>query len=203
MIIESHIQNMIKSLISGEARAIESIYDQIDQNFWSAVDIILRNNYPIIVTGSGTSHSVALRFAHLLSCCGTPAFYIHPGDAIHGSAGVVIKGMILIAISKGGETYEINKFVEIAKERGAFVIGITGNEKSTLAQLSNLIIKIKITQDIDPFGAIALGSSLVISAMCDAFCVALLNLRGYSFENFIRTHPGGEIGRKFYSDQIG
>jgi arabinose-5-phosphate isomerase len=150
----------------------------------------------VIVSGSGTSHAVALRFAHLLSCCGTPALFLHPGDSQHGAAGAVRAEDVLVALSKGGETTEVNFLVNVARERGAKVIGITEKPASTLGKLSDITLEIKAPEGVDPYGMIATGSSLFNSAFCDALCIVLLNLRGYSLEQFGETHPGGAVGQK-------
>ena len=149
-----------------------------------------------IVSGSGTSHAVALRFAHLLSCCGTPALFLHPGDSQHGAAGAVRQGDVWIGLSKGGETTEVCFLAGIARKRGAKVVAITEQPASTLAGLADVVLVAQAPEGIDPYGMIATGSSLFNSAFCDAVCVALLELRGYSVESFGETHPGGAVGHK-------
>jgi arabinose-5-phosphate isomerase len=122
--------------------------------------------------------------------------FIHPGDGQHGLSGAVTSKDILMAISKGGETTEVNHLARIAKQRGAILIALTEKPDSTLGQMSDIVLKVVAPVDVDPYGMIATGSSLVNSAFCDALCVVLLKLRGYSQEHFGQTHPGGAVGLK-------
>jgi arabinose-5-phosphate isomerase len=193
---EQQILEMATDVISLESSAVASLVEQLKPSLVRAAQTMLGCKGHIIVAGSGTSHAVALRFAHLLSCCGTPAFFLHPGDSQHGAAGAVRAEDILVALSKGGETTEVIFLANVAKERGATVIGITEKPASTLGKISNIILEIKAPEGVDPYGMIATGSSLFNSAFCDALCVVLLNLRGYSLEQFGKTHPGGAVGIK-------
>jgi len=187
---------LARSVIQREIDGIATLMDQLDDNFVDVIRKMLNCKGHILITGAGTSNPVAARLAHLLSCCGTPALFIHPGDSQHGLAGAVTEKDILIAISKGGETTEINHLAQVAKSRGAAVIAMTEKPESTLGKLSHAILLVKAPPEGDPHGMIATGSSLVNSAMGDALCVVLLQLRGYSLEKFGETHPGGAVGRK-------
>lgn len=193
---EQQILEMATNVIDLESRAVASLMEQLKPSLVRAARVMLDCKGHVIVSGSGTSHAVALRFAHLLSCCGTPALFLHPGDSLHGASGAVRAGDVLVALSKGGETTEVNFLAKTAKERGATVIGITEKPASTLAGLSDITLEIKAPEGVDPYGMIATGSSLFNSAFCDALCIVLLNLRGYSLEQFGETHPGGAVGRR-------
>jgi arabinose-5-phosphate isomerase len=192
---ELEILEMATNVIALESKAVASLAKQLKPTLVLAARAMLDCTGHVIVAGSGTSHAVALRFAHLLSCCGTPALFLHPGDSQHGSAGAIRSEDVLIALSKGGETTEVNFLAKVAKERGALVIGITEKPASTLGKLSDITLEITTPEGVDPYGMIATGSSLLNSAFCDALCVVLLNLRGYSVEQFGQTHPGGAVGR--------
>ncbi len=183
-------------VIQQESAAVAAVSGQINQSLVEAARLILDCQGHVLVAGSGTSHPVGARLAHLLSCCGTPALFIHPGDSQHGLSGAVTGRDILIAISKGGETVEVNYLARIAKSRGAKLIALTEKPASSLGQLSDIVLQVVAPPEIDPYGMIATGSSLVNSAFCDALCVVLLNLRGYSKEQFGQTHPGGAVGLK-------
>jgi len=193
---EQQIMEMATGVINLESKAVASLVEQLKPSLVQAAQTMLDCKGHVIVAGSGTSHAVALRFAHLLSCCGTPALFLHPGDSQHGAAGAVRAEDVLVALSKGGETNEVNFLAKTAKERGAIVIGITEKPVSTLAGLSDITLEIKAPEGVDPYGMIATGSSLFNSAFCDALCIVLLNLRGYSLEQFGQTHPGGAVGQK-------
>ena len=188
------LRELAAGVIRKESAAVASAADQLPEEFAPAVRMLLECTGHVIVSGSGTSHAVALRFAHLLSCVGTPALFLHPGDSQHGAAGAVRSGDVWIGISKGGETTEVCFLASIAKQRGAKVVAITEKPASTLGQTADLVLTVQAPDGIDPYGMIATGSSLFSSAFCDAICVALLELSGYSVESFGETHPGGAVG---------
>lgn len=190
------ILQLAGNVILQESRGVAEIIPQLDQSFVDAAYLLLGCQGHVLVAGSGTSHAVGARLAHLLSCCGTPALFIHPGDSQHGLSGAVTQQDVLIAISKGGETTEVNDLAHIAKKRGARVIVLTEKPNSTLGKQANVILHIQALHDIDPYGMIATGSSLVNAAFGDALCVVLLHLREYSVDQFGETHPGGAVGKK-------
>ena len=196
VIDEGQILETARQVIEAESRAVASLVGQLQPTLVQAAQAMLECQGHVIVAGAGTSHAVGLRFAHLLSCCGTPALFLHPGDSQHGASGAIRPGDVLVALSKGGETAEVNFLARTARERGATVIGITEKPASTLAQLSDITLEIKAPEGVDPYGMIATGSSLFNAAYCDALCVVLLNLRGYSRDQFGQTHPGGAVGLK-------
>jgi D-arabinose 5-phosphate isomerase GutQ len=187
---------LARQTIRRESAAVATLVEQLDERFVEAAQKLLACRGHVLVAGSGTSHAVAARLAHLLSCCGTPALFIHPGDAQHGLAGAVAAGDVLVAISKGGETTEVIHLARVAKKRGAEVIALTENPASTLGKLSDAVLRVQAPADADPYGMIATGSSLVNAAYGDALCVVLLHLRGYSVDEFGETHPGGAVGLK-------
>jgi arabinose-5-phosphate isomerase len=193
---DAAILDRAAGVIRDEAAAVAGLVGELPEGLPQAVRLLLDCRGHVIVSGSGTSHAVALRFAHLLSCCGTPAFFLHPGDSQHGAAGAVRAGDVWVGLSKGGETTEVCYLAGIARKRGATVIAITEQADSTFGRLADLVLEVRAPADVDPFGMIATGSSLFNSALCDAICVALLDLRGYSAASFGETHPGGAVGRK-------
>jgi D-arabinose 5-phosphate isomerase GutQ len=190
------ILNLARQVIRRESQGLLALTDQLDSSFVQAVELMLHCQGHVLAAGAGTSHSVAARFAHLLSCCGTPALFIHPGDSQHGLSGAVTGRDVLFAISKGGETTEVNHLARIARGRGAKLIGLTERRDSTLASLCDVVLCIQAPTDSDPYGMIATGSSLGNAALCDALCETLLALRGYTREMFGETHPGGAVGLK-------
>jgi D-arabinose 5-phosphate isomerase GutQ len=183
-----------RAVLISESASVAALTDHLDQTFVAVALTLLRCQGHVLVSGSGTSNPVAARLAHLLSCCGTPSLFIHPGDSQHGLAGAVTDRDVLIAISKGGETTEVNYLARIAKKLGATVIAFTEKPDSSLGKLSDIALRIQSAPDVDPFGMIATGSSLTLCSMGDALCVVMLNLRGYSREAFGETHPGGAVG---------
>lgn len=193
---DAAIGRLGRAVIEREAAAVASVAGQLDDSFVQAVRTLLACEGKVLVSGSGTSHAVALRFAHLLSCVGTPALFLHPGDSQHGASGAVAAGDVWIGLSKGGETAEVIFLAGIARKRGATVVAITERPASSLGQLADIVLHVTAPEGVDPFGMVATGSSLFNSAFCDAICVALLELRGYSVDEFGETHPGGAVGHR-------
>ena len=189
------ILSLARDTITLEAQAIQAVVDQLDETFVEVTKALLACEGHVLVAGSGTSHATALRMAHLLSCCGTPALFIHPGDAQHGTSGAVTPKDIVILISRGGETDEVNKLGTIAKQRGATVIAFTERPASTIGKLSDLILQVRADPAADIERTITTGGSLCMSAVGDALCAVLMKLRGYSMDSFAATHPGGAVGK--------
>jgi len=185
---------LARGVVEAEAAAVRSLAHQIDESLADAASLMLQTRGRVLVSGAGTSHAVALRLSHLLSCCGTPALFVHPSDALHGGVGAVTGDDVVVVISKGGESAEVNAFAALCSERGAKVIAITGRTDSSLARLAHLVLHVVAPTDIDPYGMVATGSSLVSAAYGDALCVVLLHARGYTREQFESTHPGGAVG---------
>jgi D-arabinose 5-phosphate isomerase GutQ len=185
-----------KQIVKQEASGVMTLVDQIDESFVKAANLMLNCKGHVLVSGSGTSHSVARRLAHLLSVCGTPSLLIDAGDSQHGLSGAVTANDVVITLSKGGSSSEVIFLAKVAKARGATVISITEKPESELGKLSDVVLKVIAPSEGDPFGMIATGSSLINAAYGDALCVVLLKLRGYTLEQFGATHPGGAVGKK-------
>ena len=193
---QQEIISLAKQVVKQEADGVLTLLEQIDDSFVKAAQLMLACKGHVLVSGSGTSHSVARRLAHLLSVCGTPSLLIDAGDSQHGLSGAVTANDILITLSKGGSSSEVISLARVAKSRGATVISITEKPDSELGKLSNVVLKVVAPPGGDPFGMIATGSSLINAAYGDALCVVLLKLRGYTLEQFGETHPGGAVGKK-------
>ncbi len=187
---------MAKSIVKREAGAIQALEDQFDSSLDRVVSLMLKCEGHILVAGAGTSHAMAHRLAHLLSCSGTPALCVNAADALHGGAGAITPDDVVFIISKGGRSSEINQFAEIAQQRGAKLIAQTEDPGSPLGKLCDAVFCIKAIGEVDPYGMIATGSSLVNGAAGDVLCEILLELRGYSKDEFGETHPGGAVGIK-------
>lgn len=185
-----------REVLAREAEAVAALAGQMDEGLEQVVALLLNCKGHVLVAGAGTSHAMAQRFAHLLSCSGTPALCIHAADCLHGGAGAIGAQDLVFVISKGGRSDEINRLVEIAHARGARVIAQTEDPMSPLGLMSDAIYGIRAVGDIDPYGMIATGSSLVNGAAGDVLCVLLLERRGYTREAFGLTHPGGAVGHK-------
>jgi arabinose-5-phosphate isomerase len=184
-----------KEVVALEAAAVAALAEQIDAKLAEVARMLLECSGHVLVTGVGTSHATAERFAHLLSCVGTPALCISAADALHGGAGAIKEDDVLFVISKGGQSDEVNKCVDLARARGARIIAQTEHPESALAMKCDAVYCVRAPADVDPYGMIATGSSLVAGAAGDVLCVLLLELRGYPREAFGATHPGGAVGR--------
>jgi D-arabinose 5-phosphate isomerase GutQ len=185
-----------RQVLEREAQGVRALAGQMDESLAEIVDLLYYCRGHVLVTGAGTSHAIAQRLAHLLSCSGTPALYISAADSLHGASGAVTANDVVYAISKGGRTAEINQFVGIAKARGAKIVAQTENPDSPLAHLSDAVYVVRAVGELDPYGMIATGSSLVAGAAGDVLCVLLLERRGYSRDQFGETHPRGAVGEK-------
>jgi D-arabinose 5-phosphate isomerase GutQ len=185
-----------RQVIEREAQAVLALADQLDERLVRVVDLLLRCRGHVLVTGAGTSQAIARRFAHLLSCSGNPALPFDASDGLHGGAGAITPDDVLFVISKGGQSAEINQLARIARQRGATIIAQTEAPESPLGLMSDVVLPVKAGAEVDPYGMIATGSSLVNGAAGDVLCVLLLELRGYSLADFGQTHPGGAVGQK-------
>jgi len=185
-----------REVIAREAAGVKALTEQFDESVVQIARLMLGCRGHILIAGAGTSRAVAQRFAHLLSCCGTSALALNAADCLHGGAGAITSRDLVYVISKGGHSREINSLVEIARNRGAKIIAHTENPDSPLAKMSDAVYRIKAPEDVDPYGMIATGSSLVNGAACDVLCVLLLELRGYTKEQFGTTHPEGAVGKR-------
>jgi D-arabinose 5-phosphate isomerase GutQ len=188
-----------RSLIA-TADALAALAPQLDDAFLEAVRIVLGCEGHVAVSGAGTSEAVAVRMAHLLTVVGAPAFAISPGEALHGGAGAITRRDVLIAISKGGESDELNALVGVAREVGAPVIALTQSSTGTLARISSVRVLFEVPVDLDAAGSIALGSSLAAAAVGDALCHAVFLARGFDERWFARIHPGGAVGKALNAD---
>jgi D-arabinose 5-phosphate isomerase GutQ len=198
------IETMItraREVIAAEAAAVAALAGQMDENVLAVVQALFDCRGHVLVTGAGTSAATARRFAHLLSCCGTPALFVDASDSLHGGAGAITGRDVVYIISKGGHSAEINQFADLAHARRARVVAHTESPHAPLAQKADVIFHISTTGDVDPYGMIATGSSLVNAAACDVLCVLLLEKRGYTREQFGRTHPSGAVGRQLAGEK--
>lgn len=193
---EEEMLTKARGVIAMEAKAVASLADQLSGDLAKVARLMCDCAGHVLVAGAGTSCAIAQRFAHLLACCGTPALFISAANAVHGGAGAITNKDIVYIISKGGQSDEINKFAQVAKDRGAQIVAHTERPDSPLGRLSDAVVQIVAPGGVDPYEMIATGSSLVNGAACDVICVLLLELRGYTKEQFAHTHPGGAVGKR-------
>ena len=195
--MDQAIREIINNTWSIEAKQIERLKKTIDQDVLKTIiEKIASCKGKVILTGCGTSAMAARKIVHSLSVIDIPSVFLNPSDAVHGSLGVVQKDDIVIFISKGGNTGELVSFIDNAKAKKAYVITVSENEDSLLAQQSDIFVKVKIEREPDEFNMLATASTMAVIAVFDAICVALMKYRGFTRESFALNHPGGAVGER-------
>lgn len=190
------IQEEAKKVLSIEAAAIENLIPRINDRFMAAVDRILTCKGRIVITGMGKSGIIGKKMAATFASTGTPAFFLHPAEGIHGDLGMVTPNDIVIAISSSGESDEILGILPAIKRIGASIIAMSGREASTLGQAADLFIDVSVEKEACPLGLAPTASTTATLAMGDALAIALLSSRKFTPEDFALYHPGGALGRK-------
>lgn len=190
-------RNTARMVLEIESRAIEEMIGRLGDPFDRAVETIVACSGRIIVTGMGKSGIICQKIAATLSSTGTPAFFMHPGEAIHGDLGMVVKGDVVLAVSASGETEEILRLVETIRRLGARLISFTGNPASSLAQASEVTLDIGIRREACPMGLVPTASTTAALAMGDALAVATYVQKGFAEDDFAVFHPGGRLGKRF------
>ncbi len=185
-----------KRTVLMEADAVKVLASRIDQNFVTACEIILACEGRTIVTGMGKSGHIGRKIAATLASTGTPAYFVHPGEASHGDLGMVTRGDVVIAISSSGKTAEILTLLPLIKRLGNPLIAMTGNGASPLAQAAEINLDVGVTQEACPLDLAPTSSTTVTLVMGDALAIALLEARGFTAEDFAFSHPGGTLGRR-------
>ena len=185
-----------RAVIESEVRAISSITNRIDGNFATACTYILSCTGHAIVVGMGKSGHIANKIAATLASTGTPAFFLHPGEASHGDLGMIKDNDIIIALSNSGETQEVITLLPFIKRHNIPLIALTGNPHSTLAKTATINIDVGIEEEACPLGLAPTSSTTAALAMGDALSIALLEARGFSAEDFAIAHPSGALGRR-------
>jgi len=185
-----------RRVIRVEAEALLAMAERIDSSFEQAIELILRSSGRVIVSGMGKSGLVGQKIASTMASTGTPAFFLHPAEGIHGDLGMIMTGDVVIAISNSGETEEILRILPSIKRLGAHLIALSGNPASNLARSSDVFLDVSVGEEACPLGLAPTASTTATLAMGDALAVALLVRRGFRAEDFALFHPGGSLGKK-------
>ncbi|HXE98466.1 MAG TPA: KpsF/GutQ family sugar-phosphate isomerase [Dongiaceae bacterium] len=185
-----------RRVIRVEALALSVMADRVDDSFERAIDLILRSPGRVIVSGMGKSGLVGQKIASTMASTGTPAFFLHPAEGIHGDLGMIMTGDVVIAISNSGETEEILRILPSIKRLGAPLVAMSGNPASNLARSSDVFLDVSVSEEACPLGLAPTASTTAVLAMGDALAVALLVKRGFKAEDFAIFHPGGALGKK-------
>ena len=179
-----------------EAAGILSMVERLDQSFVLAVELLRDCRGKVVVTGLGKSGLICHKIAATLASTGTPAFFLHSGDAVHGDLGMVMTGDVVLAVSNSGETDEILKLLPHFKQNGIKLIVMTGNLGSALAKAGDVLLDVGIKEEACPLGLAPTASTTAALAMGDALAVVLLEEKGFKEEDFAVRHPGGILGRR-------
>jgi arabinose-5-phosphate isomerase len=185
-----------KRVLDIEARAIASLVDRLDDRFTKAVDLLFVCSGKVVVSGMGKSGLIGQKIAATLASTGTPAFFLHPAEGIHGDLGMLARHDTVIALSNSGETEEVLKLLPFVKRLNIPVIALTGRIQSSLAKNSDVTLDVSVTEEACPMGLAPTASTTAMLAMGDALAIALLQKRGLREEDFAQFHPGGTLGRR-------
>lgn len=179
-----------------EGQALAAVAARIDGDFTAACKLILRAQGRVVCTGMGKSGHIARKIAATLASTGTPSFYVHPGEAGHGDLGMITDTDVVLALSYSGESDEVLMLLPVLKRQGNAVIGMTGRPQSTLARESDVHLDVSVPAEACPLALAPTSSTTASLAMGDAIAVALLEARGFTADDFARSHPAGALGRR-------
>ena len=196
--ISKHLQEAL-NVLSVEQQAIKNLIDDLEKkqsrNFEQAIEVLLVCKGRIVVTGMGKSGHIGSKIAATLASTGSPAFFVHPAELTHGDFGMLTKSDVMLALSFSGETDELKKVLIPIKRLGIKLISITGNENSTLAQNSDIALYVKVEKEACPLNLAPTASTTATLALGDAIAISLMKSKGFTAEDFARSHPGGSLGK--------
>ncbi|MEZ5584339.1 MAG: KpsF/GutQ family sugar-phosphate isomerase [Candidatus Competibacteraceae bacterium] len=193
---EDKLKRLGSMVLTIEAQAITRLLQRLDDNFVRACRILLACRGRIVVIGMGKSGHIGGKIAATLASTGSPAFFVHPAEASHGDLGMITPSDVVLALSNSGETAEIVTLLPLIKRLGVPLIALTGNAHSTLGSAAEVHIDVGVEQEACPLGLAPTASTTAALAMGDALAVSLLEARGFTAEDFARSHPGGQLGRR-------
>ena len=188
--------DLARETLEIEARAVQRMSSRLSDDFATACRLCMATTGRVVVTGMGKSGHIASKIAATLASTGTPAFFMHPAEASHGDLGMITDQDLLLAISYSGESDEIITFLPLVKRLGAKLVTMTGNPDSTLANAADVHLDVGVTEEACPLNLAPTASTTATLAMGDALAVALLKYRGFTAEDFARSHPSGALGKR-------
>lgn len=187
---------LARAVIETEAAAVSALLDRIDDSFFRACETLLDCKGRIVVIGMGKSGHIGGKIAATLASTGTPAFFVHPAEASHGDLGMIKQADVVLALSNSGETDEVNLILPLLKRLGVRIIAMTGSKDSTLARHADIHLDVSVAEEACPLGLAPTSSTTVALVMGDVLAVSLLESRGFTREDFARSHPAGQLGRR-------
>tara|TARA_R110002049_G_scaffold73329_9_gene189612 strand:- start:7948 stop:8925 length:978 start_codon:yes stop_codon:yes gene_type:complete len=192
----AELLELARETLDIEARAVSRMSSRLDDNFAAACRLCMATPGRVVVTGMGKSGHIASKIAATLASTGTPSFFMHPAEASHGDLGMITEQDLLLAISYSGETEEVLTILPLVKRMGARLITMTGNPQSTLARAADVHLDVGVSEEACPLNLAPTASTTATLAMGDALAVALLKSRGFTAEDFARSHPSGSLGKR-------
>lgn len=193
---DSQLLALGRAVLETEAAAVSALVERVDQSFVHACRHMLACRGRIVVTGMGKSGHVGSKIAATLASTGSPAFFVHPGEASHGDLGMITRDDVVLAMSNSGETAELLTIVPLIKRLGVPLVAMTGNAGSTLAREADVHLNVGVAKEACPLGLAPTSSTTAALAMGDALAVAMLETRGFTQNDFAMSHPGGSLGRR-------
>lgn len=185
-----------RKVIQIEIEALQAMAQRLDASFDAAVELIYACQGRVVITGMGKSGLICQKIAATMASTGTPTFFLHPAEGIHGDLGMITRSDVIIAVSNSGETEELTRILPVVKRMGLPLIAMAGRPQSTLARAGDVFLDISVAQEACPLGLAPTASTTATLAMGDALAVALLVKRGFRAEDFALYHPGGALGKK-------
>jgi arabinose-5-phosphate isomerase len=185
---------LARKVLEIEARAVAALADRLDADFNRAVETLISCAGRVVVAGMGKSGLIGQKISATLSSTGTPSFFLHPAEALHGDLGRIVSGDVLLALSYSGETEELLRLLDTVKRLGIRLITLTGQPGSSLGQASDAVLDVSISREACPLGLAPTASTTAMLAMGDALAMALLEKRGFSEDDYAVLHPGGGLG---------
>lgn len=188
--------SLARKVLQTEAAAVMALAERLDERFAKAVTLVAECKGRVIITGMGKSGIVCRKIAATLSSTGTPAFFLHPAEALHGDLGVIRSEDVVIALSYSGENEELVRLLESLKRLGIKLIAVTGNDRSTLAQASDVALDCRVSEEACPMNLVPTASTTAMLALGDALAMTVLVQKGFQPDDFANLHPGGKLGKK-------
>ena len=188
--------NIAKEVLENEAKAISDLIKNLDDNFVKIINLILKLKGRLVITGMGKSGHIGAKIAATLASTGTPSFFMHPAEALHGDLGMLTSKDLLLAISNSGETEEILKLIPSLKKQNIKIIAMSGDKNSTLVKQAELFLDISVKKEACPLQLAPMSSTTASLAMGDALAATLMKKRGFRPDDFALFHPGGSLGKK-------
>lgn len=202
--MKKEISERIREVLSCEAREIEKLEDSLSGEQLEQVKrALLQCEGKVILTGCGTSGTAAKKISHTLNCIEIPALFLSPAEGLHGGLGAATKEDIVILISKGGKSFEMDSILRSCNQMGVATIAVTENEDTYLARNTTMQLFVRVEREPDSFNMLATASTMAVIAVFDALAIAMAEERNFTKEHFLRIHPGGEVGERLKSQLNG